>query len=430
MEKLNPDDTGVHEPVSSSSGDAPDVKRLNRRLIAGVAGSALAVLAIAFVWSVQTKAENKATGDEEEAQHTPAQNPTAMVDGLIKESERQKPLSLQDELKKEEQLAEAEAIQQALEAGTLEAEDEQKKVEDPWEKARQQARQRNAQTYFQDAHGARKSSVFASVGKPSGSGATSPQGEVEFDVAHERGVQASRMKEFEAGQNAPDVVVPVQAQGNAKEEFFNRKHDGATRSFASLEVPMSDYALQAGTILPLVLETAIDSDLPGFVKSRVASPVYDTVTGRHLLIPSGSVVVGEYSSSQEFGQNRLQVAWTRLILPNGKSLSLGNLPGVSLDGASGVSDQVDEHWNRIIAGALFSSALAGAGAAAGGNRNEQNVRPDQEALSGAASQIVKSGDALTAKNLELEPTIRIRAGMRVSAFVREDLILEPYEGDR
>lgn len=429
MEKLNPDDTGVHEPakVGATQGEVSGVKRLNRRLIVGVAAVALAVMAIAFVWSVQKKAAKKPEKDDE-AQHAIGQNPSALVDGLIKDSERQKLSSLQDELKKEEKIAEAEAIQQALEASVEEAEEEQKKVEDPWEKARVQAQQRNAQAYFQDAHGARKSDVFAMVGKPPG-GAATPVDEGDLDVAQERRANASRMKEFEAAQSAP-IGFPSSApppSADPKEEFFNRKHNGATRSFASLEVPMSDFELQAGTILPMVLETAIDSDLPGLVKARVASPVYDTVTGRHLLIPSGAVVIGEYSSSQSFGQNRLQVAWTRLILPNGKSLTLGNLPGVSLDGSSGLSDQTDEHWDRIIAGALFSSALAGAGAAAGGNRNEQNVRPEQEALSGAASQIVKSGDAITAKNLEIQPTIRIRAGMRVSAFVREDLILEPYQ---
>src|SRR3546814_1111887 len=116
-------------------------------------------------------------------------------------------------------------------------------------------------------------------------------------------------------------------------------------------MPRSPYQLMAGTVIPAALLTAVNSDLPGQVIATVTEQVYDSVTGRHLLIPQGSRLIGQYDSQVAFGQRRALLVWTRLIRPNGSSLVLDRLPATDAAGQMGLEDNVDWHWRRIVAGA-------------------------------------------------------------------------------
>ncbi len=126
------------------------------------------------------------------------------------------------------------------------------------------------------------------------------------------------------------------------------------------EVPLSPYEVKQGTVIPAVMITGINSDLPGQIIAQVSQPVFDTVSGRYLLIPQGTRLVGSYDSYVAVGQERALVAWRRLIFPDGASLELMNMPGADPQGYSGFADQVNNHYFRIFGGAILIGMI-GAG---------------------------------------------------------------------
>lgn len=194
-----------------------------------------------------------------------------------------------------------------------------------------------------------------------------------------------------------------------------------------LKEPISKYEIKAGGIIPGVMLTGINSDLPGTMTANVREDVYDTVTGRILLIPKGTHVIGKYSSSISFGQSRVLVVWQRLIFPNGKSINLENFEGADMSGYSGLVGTVDNHTLKLFQGVILSSIL---GAAAGiiddnGNNNNNNSWRNN-AGRGAGEEIVTIGEAIASRLLAVQPTIKIAPGSRFNIMVNSDLILEPY----
>ena len=194
-----------------------------------------------------------------------------------------------------------------------------------------------------------------------------------------------------------------------------------------LKEPISKYEIKAGGIIPGVMLTGINSDLPGTMTANVREDVYDTVTGRILLIPKGTRVIGKYSSSISFGQSRVLVVWQRLIFPNGKSINLENFEGADMSGYSGLVGTVDNHTLKLFQGVILSSIL---GAAAGiiddnGNNNNNNSWRNN-AGRGAGEEIVTIGEAIASRFLAVQPTIKIAPGSRFNIMVNSDLILEPY----
>lgn len=212
------------------------------------------------------------------------------------------------------------------------------------------------------------------------------------------------------------------------EAFAGAASDMATVSTHRLEAPASPYTVMAGTIIPAALVTGLDSDLPGQVIATVTAPVFDTVTGKTLLIPQGARLLGAYDSQVAFGEIRAMVVWTRLILPNGQSVVLDRLAGTDPAGYAGVADTVDNHGGRLIGGALLTSAL-GVGAElaspqsqASGNGNEIVIAT----RNGAQDTVNQVGQELTRRNLDIKPTIKVRPGFQLRVLVSRDLVLEPY----
>ncbi len=195
---------------------------------------------------------------------------------------------------------------------------------------------------------------------------------------------------------------------------------------AELQAPHSPYQLMAGTVIPAALLTAVNADLPGQVIAIVTEGVYDSVTGRHLLIPQGSRLIGEYDSQVAYGQQRVLLVWTRLIRPDGSSLSLDRLPATDTAGQAGLKDRVEWHWRRLLAGAALST-LVGVGAELAATHHDN---PDgsviiaaREGVQDTANQV---GQQVTRRNLDLQPTLTIRAGYPLRVMVSRDLILAPY----
>jgi type IV secretion system protein VirB10 len=194
----------------------------------------------------------------------------------------------------------------------------------------------------------------------------------------------------------------------------------------ALQHPRSPYEIKAGSVLPAVLLTAINSDLPGPVVAQVREHVYDTVTGDHLLVPQGSRLVAQYDSMVAWGQERVLLCWNRLLLPNGDSLELQCMPAADLKGAAGVADEVDDHWWRILKGAAVATLLSTGTAFAAGNSSSYNPTVGQVVARSASGEIGSVGQQLTRSNLSIQPTITVRPGFSVNVVVTKDMIVPPY----
>ncbi|WP_372169766.1 TrbI/VirB10 family protein [Xanthomonas axonopodis] len=224
----------------------------------------------------------------------------------------------------------------------------------------------------------------------------------------------------------PADPTAVQNRQDQKEAFQNAGTT-ETRNSGNLQVPTSLYQVMAGTVIAAALVTGIKSDLPGDVIGTVTEPVYDTATGRYLLIPQGSRIFGRYNSRVAYGQSRVQVVWNRIILPDTSSLTLDNLAGTDPAGYAGLEDGVDWHWDRIFAGAALTTLLGvGAELAAPENRQDGDrvIVAGRDSLQDSVNQV---GQEMTRRNLNIQPTLTERPGLPVRIIVNRDLVLRPYQ---
>lgn len=192
-------------------------------------------------------------------------------------------------------------------------------------------------------------------------------------------------------------------------------------SLERVRAPSSAHIVQAGSVIPAALITGIRSDLPGQVTAQVTQNVYDSPTGRTLLIPQGARLIGEYDSEIAGGQDRVLLAWDRLILPGGRSIQLGREPGADAAGMAGLSDRTNFHWGRMLRAALISTLL-GVGAELGADSEDRLTRALREGTQDSAGQ---TGRQLVERELRVPPTITIRPGFALRVLVTRDLVLEP-----
>jgi type IV secretion system protein VirB10 len=224
----------------------------------------------------------------------------------------------------------------------------------------------------------------------------------------------------------PADSTPTQNRQDQKEAFL-KGGSTETRNSGSLQMPASPYQVMAGTVIAGALVTGIKSDLPGDVIGTVTEPVYDSATGKFLLIPQGSRILGKYNSQVSYGQSRVQVVWNRIILPDTSSLTIDNLVGTDPAGYSGLKDGVDYHWSRIVAGAALTTLLGvGAELAAPENRQDGNriVIAGRDSAQDSINQV---GQEMTRRNMNIQPTLTERPGLPVRIIVNRDLVLRPYQ---
>ena len=207
-----------------------------------------------------------------------------------------------------------------------------------------------------------------------------------------------------------------------KTDFLNSKPDTALYNAHHLQKPNSPYQLMAGTIISASLITELNSDLPGRVIAQVTEPVYDTVTGKYLLIPQGARLLGKYDSVVAFGQERALVIWQRLILPDGSSIVIENLPGTDKAGYAGLEDEVDFHTWRLIKGIVLSSLLS-VGTELAFSGDSDLIRALQN---GPQTSINRAGQRIVERNLDIQPTIKIRPGYPLRVIVHKDIVLKPF----
>jgi type IV secretion system protein TrbI len=210
--------------------------------------------------------------------------------------------------------------------------------------------------------------------------------------------------------------------------FVNASVDRRTTSADRVAAPASSYVVQAGNIIPASLITGIRSDLPGQITAQVTENVYDSRTGRFLLIPQGTRLIGIYDSQVAFGQSRVLLVWTRLIMPNGRGIVLERQPGADASGYAGLEDQVDNHWGALFKAALLSTLL-GVGSELGSTTGTGSNSDVLTALRrGSSDSLNQTGQKVVQRNLNIQPTLTIRPGFPVRVIVNRDLVLEPYRG--
>lgn len=280
--------------------------------------------------------------------------------------------------------------------------------------AEEEARRAEALREQAEANDARKASVFYQLRQrqqPTGQTAA-PSSDESTDSA-----AASRAGAHERDPNKQD----------RKEAFLKAKADASIYASGSLVSPHSPYELLAGTVIPAALWTGINSDLPGAVIATVTENIYDSVSGRFLLIPQGSRLMGEYDSQIAFGQRRVLLVWTRLLMPDGFSIVLDRLSGVDSSGSAGLADGVDWHWGRIFSAAAVSTLIGTSAELAipegRAGQGQTVVVATRESLQGTVNQV---GQELTRRNLDIQPTLTVRPGFPVRAIVNKDLVLRPY----
>jgi type IV secretion system protein VirB10 len=185
-----------------------------------------------------------------------------------------------------------------------------------------------------------------------------------------------------------------------------------------------DFEIKAGWEIPAVLEQSLNSDLPGELKALVMASVYDTATGRYLLIPQGSRLVGKYDSRVAYGQDGVQVAWSRIIFPDASSIDLNGMVGLDSQGNSGLPDKVDRHYGRMIGFSALTSLFTAAFEISQRRNQSFLAYPSPgEAASGAVGrELSQTGSQITRRNLNVQPTIKVPVGYKFTVRVNRDIV--------
>ena len=227
---------------------------------------------------------------------------------------------------------------------------------------------------------------------------------------------------------APSVDATDQ---NRKLAFLKAGPEKETYNPHGAQKPASPYQLIAGTIIPASLVTGLNADLPGFVIAQVTEHVYDTVSGRHLLVPQGSRLVGRYDSVVAYGQERALVVWQRIIRPDGLSIVIDNLPATDTAGYAGLSDAVDLKTWRLVKGIGLATVLGvgqtlafGSGLAFGQGSGDSDIIRALRESTGQTTN--RAGQRLIERELNVQPTLTVRPGWPLRVIVHKDIVLTPY----
>ena len=227
---------------------------------------------------------------------------------------------------------------------------------------------------------------------------------------------------------APRLALdPEKDQNNQqrKLDFLNQRDASGIYNRHTLQTPISPYQVMAGSVIAASLITGVNSDLPGEVTAQITENVYDSVSGQILLIPQGSRLIGTYDSVVAFGQSRALLVWQRIILPDGSSIEIDNLPATDAAGYAGLTDEVDYHTWALLKGVALSTLLGVGTQVTFGSQQSNLVQAIRESTQQNVNQ---AGQRVVEKNLNIQPTITIRPGWPLRIVVHKDLVLRPYRG--
>ncbi len=268
----------------------------------------------------------------------------------------------------------------------------------------------------------RAAGAFSLAGSSAHSKGASTPNTAESDRNNRNPFELARL-----GENSRRLEFDLDNDQNMQErkiDFLNQRVDKAIYNPHKLQVPASPYQVMAGTVVSASLVTGIKSDLPGRIIAQVTENVYDTVSGKHLLIPQGARVVGTYDSVVAFGQSRALVIWQRIIMPDGSSVVIENLPATDTAGYAGLEDQVNYHTWRLIKGVVLSTLLGVGMELTLGDEESDLLKALRESSQDSANQV---GQRLAQRNLSIQPTITVRPGWPLRIIVHKDMILRPFK---
>ena len=245
----------------------------------------------------------------------------------------------------------------------------------------------------------------------------------------------------------PSMSLPADAYGlqandynpaadKDKEAFFDRAVKDANWILPHSRTAGQRYEVKTGAVIPGIMVTGINSDLPGNIIAQVSQNVFDTATGNHLLLPQGAKLFGVYDSRVIYGQERVLVAWNRVVFPDGSAVTLGAMPGSDMSGYAGYTDKVNNHYLRIFGSAILMSMSSGGMAYTmdtldNSNSDSDNPTLQNEMGSALAAQLGQATLQLLQKNLNIKPTLEIRPGYQFNVIVTKDMFFErPYRPQR
>jgi type IV secretion system protein VirB10 len=239
---------------------------------------------------------------------------------------------------------------------------------------------------------------------------------------------AATTQESPAGTDATHLNLDLARDQNDQQRKLDFVNQAAARSIYNdhtLQTPASPYEVLAGTVIAASLLTGLNSDLPGMVTAQVTENVYDTVTGHTLLVPQGSRLIGSYDSVVAFGQSRALLVWQRIVMPDGSSVQIDNLPATDAAGYAGLEDEVDYHTWTLLKGIAMSTLLGVGGQATFGSDQSNLVEAIREST---AESTNRAGQRIIEKDLNIQPTVTVRPGWPLRVIVNNDLVLRPYQG--
>ncbi len=220
------------------------------------------------------------------------------------------------------------------------------------------------------------------------------------------------------------VSVNDQNQQQHKLDFAKQRDDSSIYNAHALQPPASPYELLAGTIMPASLVTGLNSDLPGQVIAQVTQDLFDSVSGAVVLVPRGARLIGKYDSVVAFGQSRALVVWQRIVMPNGTSVEIDNMPATDTEGYAGLQDDVDYHTWRLIKGVALSTVLGVGTQLSVNNSNNDLLTALRQSTQDSVNQ---AGQQITQKNMDIQPTLTVRPGWPLRVIVSKDIVLRPYQ---
>ena len=209
-----------------------------------------------------------------------------------------------------------------------------------------------------------------------------------------------------------------------KIDFANQRSDDTIYNPHAVQTPASSAEVLAGSLIPASLITGLDSDLPGLVIAQITQNIYDSVSGAILLIPQGSRLLGSYDSVVAYGQSRALVVWQRIIMPDGSSIQIDSLPATDTEGYSGLEYSVDYHTWALLKGVAISTLLGVGTQLAMGDQQSDLLTAIRQSTQDSVNQV---GQQITQKNINQQPTVKIRPGWPLRVIVHKDLILRPYQ---
>ncbi len=213
---------------------------------------------------------------------------------------------------------------------------------------------------------------------------------------------------------------------NGKEAFLAKDMGQEDYLKATKKKPRSTHEVKAGSYITAALMTGINSDLPGSVMAQVVENVYDTLTGNDVLIPQGCKLIGEYNSQLTFGQDRVQVVWSRLIFPDGSSLNLERMQGADISGYTGFKDKVDYHYLRLYGNAILLS-LMGAGYDSLNKKAQQSSDPRETVAASIGQRLADVSSKSIERHMDVQPTVMINPGYKFKILVMKDMVLEKID---